>query len=50
MRHALPSTRYRRLRVLTILAALVALASIGLQAHAATEQPAQAAAPVVSGA
>jgi hypothetical protein len=33
-----------------ILAALVALASIGLQAHAATAQPAQAAAPVVSGA
>lgn len=50
MRHALPSTRYRRLRVLTILAALVALASIGLQAHAGTAQPAQAAAPVVSGA
>ena len=34
MRHALPSTRFRRLRVLTVLAALVALASIGL-AHAA---------------
>ena len=33
MRHALPSTRARRLRVLTLLAALVALASIGL-AHA----------------
>jgi len=50
MRHSLPSARYRRLRVLTILAALVALASIGLQAHAATPQPAQAVTPVVSGA
>lgn len=40
MRHSLPSTRYRRLRVLTILAALVALATIGLQAHADTPQPA----------
>jgi hypothetical protein len=35
MRHSLPSTRFRRLRVLSLLAALVALASIGL-AHADT--------------
>ncbi len=50
MRHPLPSARYRRLRVLTLLAALVALASIGLSAHAATPQPVQAATPVTSGA
>jgi hypothetical protein len=50
MRHSLPSTRFRRLRVLTLLAALVALASIGLSAHAGTPPPAQAAAPVAGGA
>lgn len=48
MRHSLPSTRFRRLRVLSLLAAVVALASIGL-AHADTPaHDGQAAAPVLS--
>jgi len=40
MRHHLPSNRLRRLGALVTLAALVALATIGLQAHADTELPA----------
>ena len=42
MRHHLPSNRLRRLGALVTLAALVALATIGLQAHADTELPAPA--------
>jgi hypothetical protein len=41
MRHSLPSTRFRRLGALTALAVLVALASVGLQAHADTQLPTQ---------
>lgn len=48
MRHSLPSTRFRRLRVLSLLAAVVALASISL-AHADTPaHDGRAAAPAVS--
>jgi hypothetical protein len=41
MRRPLPSNRFRRLGALAVLAALVALASIGLSAQAGTTQPAQ---------
>lgn len=41
MRRSLPSTRFRRLGALAALAALVAAACFGLQAHAEPSQPTQ---------
>jgi hypothetical protein len=41
MRRRLPSTQLRRFAALVALAALVAAASIGLQAHADTKLPTQ---------
>jgi hypothetical protein len=41
MRRSLPSNRFRRIGTFAVLAALVALASIGLSAQAETSPPAQ---------
>lgn len=41
MRRSLPSTRRRHLGVLAVLAAVVALATLGLSAQAETTQPVQ---------